>query len=87
MQTIVDKFRLIIEALPLKVKGRCAGEALCPYCARFIDTVAARIHENGVMNITKFRYIPYGNAKESKVSRGGQHTPPDAVSMLDCITQ
>ena len=44
------------------------GEALCPYCARFVDTVAARIHEDGVMNLANFRYIPYGNAKDTKAS-------------------
>ena len=43
-----------------------AGESLCPYCARFLDTTAARIYDNGVMNITRFRYIPYGNAKQTK---------------------
>ena len=43
-----------------------AGESLCPYCARFLDTTAARIYDNGVMNITHFRYIPYGNAKQTK---------------------
>lgn len=42
------------------------GESLCPYCARFLDTTAARIYDNGVMNITHFRYIPYGNAKQTK---------------------
>lgn len=41
---------------------------MCPYCARFLDTVAARNHENGVMNIANFRYIPYGNARATKAS-------------------
>ena len=44
------------------------GEALCPYCAKFIDIVAATIHHNGVMNITSFHYIPYGNAQDTKAS-------------------
>ena len=44
------------------------GETLCPYCARFVDNLAARLYEDGVMNMTNFRYIPYGNAKETKAS-------------------
>ncbi|KAA6423972.1 MAG: hypothetical protein FRX49_05931, partial [Trebouxia sp. A1-2] len=55
------------EADPL-VQVNFYGEALCPYCARFLDTVAARIYDNGVMNMTRFRYIPYGNAKETQAS-------------------
>ena len=60
------------------------GEALCPYCARFVDTLAARIHEDGVMNLTKFRYIPYGNAKDTKASSApasSRHVPSRHTSL------
>ena len=35
---------------------------MCPYCARFIDGTAWTLFNNGVMNLTTFRYIPWGNA-------------------------
>lgn len=60
----------------------CTGEALCPYCARFIDDEAARIHDNGVMDITSFRYIAYGNAKNTKASpahAGGLQMPSELI--------
>lgn len=53
------------------------GEALCPYCARFLDTVAAKIYDNGVMNLTNFRYIPYGNAKKTEGGIACQHGPQE----------
>lgn len=64
---------------------RLTGEALCPYCARFVDTVAARIYEDGVMKLANFRYIPYGNAKETKASlapASGLHELSQHVSLL-----
>ncbi|KAL0018223.1 hypothetical protein WJX77_010691 [Trebouxia sp. C0004] len=64
------------EAGPL-VQVNFYGEALCPYCARFLDTVAARIYDNGVMNMTRFRYIPYGNAKETQDGVVCQHGPQE----------
>lgn len=42
--------------------GWSEGEALCPYCARFIDNTAWVLYYNGIMNLTNFRYIPWGNA-------------------------
>ncbi|KAL3131214.1 hypothetical protein ABBQ38_000513 [Trebouxia sp. C0009 RCD-2024] len=62
------------------------GEALCPYCAKFIDMVAAQMHYNGVMNTTSFRYIPYGNAQDTKDGVQCQHGPRECElnRILNC---
>ena len=41
------------------------AEALCPYCALATTSVVAPIFQSGLSNYTIFRYIPYGNAKNS----------------------
>lgn len=58
--------RCVAISQPRLVHG-CTGEALCPYCARFIDNTAWKLYANGIMNLTNFRYVPWGNAHFTEV--------------------
>lgn len=53
------------------------GEALCPYCARFIDNTAWKLYANGIMNLTNFRYVPWGNAHFTEDGAACQHGPSE----------
>ncbi len=40
------------------------GEALCPYCEKFLTKDLSALYDSGFLSkYVEFRYIPYGNAK------------------------
>jgi interferon gamma-inducible protein 30 len=53
------------------------GEALCPYCARFLTQIASAAFEDKVMDLANFTYVAWGNAVNSTTQKGPvcQHGP------------
>lgn len=47
------------------------GESLCPYCRAWILEQASDLFDQGFSSYIEFRYVAWGNAHQSQVSKGG----------------
>ncbi|KAK9839438.1 hypothetical protein WJX81_001985 [Elliptochloris bilobata] len=70
---------LAIAGVTAKVKVDFYGEALCPYCAKFLTETAAPLFAEGFAPYMDFRYVAYGNAKNTSDGLECQHGPEECL--------
>lgn len=51
------------------------GEALCPYCEKFLVETMGPLFDQGLTDYFDFTYVPYGNARELEGQVQCQHGP------------